>query len=192
MPVVINGTTGVTTAGVTNTGTDDAAIQTYGGVAMPRMVLSTAQNTTSGTSIDFTSIPNWVKRITVMFNGVSTSGTSSVQVQIGAGSVTTTGYVSLASYGTTAGTFTTSTTGFITDPTNVALAAVSRIGTMSIVLVGSNIWVESASVYQVTANITSACAGNVTLSGTLDRLRLTTVGGTDTFDAGSVNIMYEG
>jgi hypothetical protein len=65
MPVVIDGSTGVTTPGVTNSGTDSAAIQTYGGVAMPRMVLSTAQNTTSGTAIDFTGIPSWVKRITV-------------------------------------------------------------------------------------------------------------------------------
>jgi hypothetical protein len=34
-------------------------------------------------------------------------------------------------------------------------------------------------------------AGAKSLTGTLDRVRLTTVGGTDTFDAGSVNIMYE-
>ena len=33
--------------------------------------------------------------------------------------------------------------------------------------------------------------GSVTLSGALDRVVLTTVGGTDTFDAGSVNIIYE-
>jgi hypothetical protein len=35
-------------------------------------------------------------------------------------------------------------------------------------------------------------AGHVSLSGALDRIRLTTVNGTDTFDAGSVNIIYEG
>ena len=56
----------------------------------------TAVASTSGTSIDFTSIPSWVKRITVMFNGVSTNGTSQVQIQLGAGSVTTTGYLSYA------------------------------------------------------------------------------------------------
>jgi hypothetical protein len=32
----------------------------------------------------------------------------------------------------------------------------------------------------------------VSLSGTLDRIRLTTVNGSDTFDAGSINIIYEG
>jgi hypothetical protein len=35
-------------------------------------------------------------------------------------------------------------------------------------------------------------AGSVTLSATLDRIRITTVNGTDTFDAGSINIAYEG
>ena len=35
------------------------------------------------------------------------------------------------------------------------------------------------------------CAGRVTLSGALDRVRVTTVNGTDTFDAGSINILYE-
>ena len=38
----------------------------------------------------------------------------------------------------------------------------------------------------------ASVTGAVSLSGTLDRIRLTTVNGTDTFDAGSVNIMYEG
>jgi hypothetical protein len=58
-----------------------------------RMVLETAQASTSGTSVDFTGIPSWVKKITVMFTGVSTNGSSAVIVQIGAGSFTTSGYL---------------------------------------------------------------------------------------------------
>jgi len=39
--------------------------------------------------------------------------------------------------------------------------------------------------------LTGYGAGTKTISGVLDRIRLTTVNGTDTFDAGSVNILYE-
>jgi hypothetical protein len=35
-------------------------------------------------------------------------------------------------------------------------------------------------------------AGDVALSGTLDRIRITTVNGTDTFDAGTINVSWEG
>ena len=76
MAVTINGSAGVTT----NVGAVYNGLQT-----------GTAVASTSGTSNDFTSIPSWVKRITVMFNGVSTNGTSPVQLQIGAGSVTAQG-----------------------------------------------------------------------------------------------------
>jgi len=98
MPVVIDGTTGITSPNVTTAGTNDAAIQLEGGVSMPRMVTSTAQNTTSGTSIDFLSIPSWVRRITVMLNGVSTSGTSRQQIQLGvSGTPETSSYTTMTS-----------------------------------------------------------------------------------------------
>lgn len=34
-------------------------------------------------------------------------------------------------------------------------------------------------------------SGDLLLSGTLDRVRITTANGTDTFDAGTINILYE-
>lgn len=159
---------------------------TQGGIATPRMVLAAAQNTTSGTSIDFTGIPSWVKRVTVVLNGVSTNGTSTNQIQIGSGSFTTSGYASsAATNGTSLGSF---LTGF---PTSVnATAAELRSGIITIALVGSNTWVASGT--GGPAGFCAAITGTVTLGGTLDRIRLTTVGGTDTFDAGSVNILYEG
>ena len=58
----------------------------------PRMQLMTAQNSTSGTSIDFTGIPSWVKKITVMFNGVSTNGASNLRIQLGSTTMQTSGY----------------------------------------------------------------------------------------------------
>ena len=148
----------------------------------------TAVASTSGTSIDFTGIPSWVKRITVMFSGVSTVGAAPrVQVQIGAGSITTTGYWSVADDG---GGATSSTAGFIVNQYGVSNIALS--GQMLITTMGSNIW--NAGFLGVAGSVSTTvqrAAGTVTLSGTLDRLRITTLNGTDTFDAGSINILYE-
>jgi hypothetical protein len=187
MPVVIDGTTGITSPNVTTAGTNDAAIQLEGGVSMPRMVLSTAQNTTSGTAIDFSSIPNWVKRITVIFNGVSTSGISNIQVQIGSGSITTSGYSGTCSQ---AGGNTVMSAAFVVN-SNVQ-AANTHSGIITICLISGNTYVEAGTLNANTATNGCFSGGTVSLSGTLDRLRLTTAGGTDTFDAGSVNILYEG
>jgi len=149
----------------------------------------TAQASTSGTSIDFTSIPSWVKRITVMFNGVSTSGTSFVQVQIGSGSVSTSGYVNAASQTTTTQS-NYATTGFVTVGT---AASLNRWGHMVLTLVSGNIWAASHTLgyYDGSTAYTSTGGGVITLGGALDRVRVTTVNGTDTFDAGSLNILYE-
>ena len=152
------------------------------------LVSGTAVASTSGTSIDFTSIPSWVKRITVMFNGVSTNGTSVIQVQIGSGSVTTTGHVSQTS--TIANISTTATTGF-TQNYN-PLAANINGGLFVITLVSGFTYLGCGTMNTIAStNNAYINAGNVTLGGVLDRVRITTVNGTDTFDAGSINILYE-
>jgi hypothetical protein len=152
------------------------------------MTLSTAQATTSGTSKDFTDIPTWAKKITVVFSGVSTSGTSFWHVRVGPSSgIVSTGYVSGS---TTSTTFSSSTAGFIANA-NVT-AAETFSGMLTIINVSGNIWVSSSVLAGGTANNSTQATGTVTLSGTLDRLRITTVNGTDTFDAGSVNILIEG
>lgn len=157
------------------------------------ITLGTVQASTSGTQIDFTGIPSWAKRVTVMFNGVSTSGTSPVQIQLGdSGGIETAGYDSVASYSNVATAFTTSTTGFICDASAVALAASIRRGAYVISLIDGTTFVGSGSIANFTTNITCACGGSKTLSAPLDRIRITTVGGTDTFDAGTINIMWEG
>lgn len=148
----------------------------------------TAVATTSGTSIDFTGIPSWVKRITVMLNGVSTNGTSLIQIQIGSGSIQTTGYLSTRIGNATGGVFYgTLTSGFFVGGAGAATLA---YGVLVINIVSGNTYVAAGNMYEGT-NIGSTNAGGVTLSGTLDRIRLTTVNGTDTFDAGSWNILYE-
>ena len=148
----------------------------------------TAVASTSGTSIDFTGIPSGVKRITVMFNGVSTSGSSNLQIQLGSGSVTTTGYSGGISQAGASPNQITLTTGLGITASNTA--ALSSTGTAVFSLLGSNIWVGTSTTSR--SDGYGQLGGTViTLSGTLDRIRITTVNGTDTFDAGTINILYE-
>lgn len=158
--------------------------------ALYPLTSGTAVASTSGTSIDFTGIPSWVKRITVIFNSVSTSGTSPVQVQLGdAGGIETTSYTALAGGGATGVVVTSSSTGFIIDNSS-ATAGSSRNGAMIITNVSANTWVYSGNQSDGTTRVIMF-GGTKDLSATLDRVRITTVGGTDTFDAGSINILYE-
>ena len=151
-----------------------------------KIVSGTAVASTSGTSIDFTGIPSWVKRVTVMFSGVSTNGSAALLVQLGAGSVTTSGY--LGTGWNLGGTAVNYTTGFGDGLTS---AACIRQGSFVISSFGSNTWVCGATISTSDAGRIAAISGSVTLSGTLDRVRITTTNGTDTFDAGSINILYE-
>jgi len=153
----------------------------------------TEQNSTSGTSIDFTNIPSWVKRITLMFNGVSTSGTSNYLVQIGdSGGVATTGYTAAASTINTTVASTSSTAGFI-----IRISAADGAGTImtgAIVLTygGNYKWYAHGVLSAGTGTpSTFTLSGTKTLSSALTTVRATTVNGTDTWDLGSMNILYE-
>jgi hypothetical protein len=166
-------------------------------IAAPSNIIKsgTAVASTSGTSIDFTGIPSWVKRVTVMFNGVSTNGTSSPTLRIGSGSVDTTGYT-----GSGCGTSTGSTTvfnlssGFQWISSGDHNANITYSGSVALTLLNasSNIWTISGVIGRTDNTTIFTIGGSKTLSGTLDRIRITTVNGTDTFDAGSINIMWEG
>ena len=145
----------------------------------------TAVASTSGTSIDFTGIPSWVKRITVLLNGVSFATSSNIIVQLGtSGGVEATGYSSTASSGTTVANL---TTGFIVD----AVSSVSTAQTGIVVLTNltGNVWLESGNSGLGNITAVNVSAGSKTLSGVLDRVRIT--GNGATFDAGSINILYE-
>lgn len=195
MPKLNTTTSGIITATLTADSSRTLDLQengvTFRTIGESQLVQSTTQSTATGaTAYDFTGIPSWAKRITVMFAGVSTNGTSAPQVQIGTSSgIDATGYVSTSSGVTNAGATgsTSSTTGFVVRST----AAANIIsGQMIIVSLGNNLWVYSFAGKNDT-NTSMLGGGDKTLSGTLDRVRITTIGGTDTFDAGSVNIMWE-
>jgi len=149
--------------------------------------LGTSQATTSGSSKDFT-IPSWAKKITVMLNGVSTNGASALLLQIGSGSVSNTGYNGQAWTATGGGMITSGM------PLTTASAAAASVNSVAVLtLLGNNTWAYSAltGVASSTNNGYHAAGVSPALTGAIDRLRLTTVNGTDAFDAGSVNILFE-
>jgi len=150
----------------------------------------TSQASTSGTSIDFTGIPSWVKRITVMFNGMSVSGTSNFLVQVGSGSFTTSGYQSQATQTAASNTTASTTAGFIL--TGAIGSNITYVGHLILTVFSGNTWIGSSLVSgQSGFSNNNNGAGSIALGGTLDRVRITTVNGTDTFDAGTINILYE-
>jgi hypothetical protein len=174
-------------SGVTLTSPVTAGTPTGVGV----LTSGTVQTSTSGTSIDFTSLPAWCKKITVMFSGVSTSGTSNLQIQLGdSGGVETTGYGSSMTYIVNAIAATTNvSTGLLVGTFGNAGAA--YYGITTICTLGSNVWVSATNLNDFISARTFLGSGGKTLSDTLTQIRITTVNGTDTFDAGSINILYE-
>ena len=192
-------TANITTANITGnllvgttTAQTGAKLSVTGGI-QGTITSGTAVASTSGTSIDFTSIPSWVKRITVMLNGVSTNGSSRVLVRLGdSGGIETSGYVDNAS------TTVSSATGG-EQPTNgfnlrtSDNSGIARHGVIVITLLNASTYTWMAtSIMGSTSNEVAYEAGYKSLSDTLDRVRVTTANGTDTFDAGTINILYEG
>jgi len=158
------------------------------------IVSGTAVASTSGTSIDFTSIPSWVKRVTVMFAGVSLSGTSDIQIQLGvSGTPETTGYTTNFFRSQSAAIVTsTSTTDSFIATGGIGVAANLLYGQYVFSLLGSNVWTGTGVFYSSgSTNYMVNSAGAKTLAGTLNMVRLKSLNGTDTFDAGSINILYE-
>jgi hypothetical protein len=146
---------------------------------------ATSQASTSGTNIDFTGIPATAKRITILFRGVSTNGSDNLIIQIGdSGGIETSGYISTADGGTGA----SSTAGFIITVNHDATDLVS--GSITLSNIEGNVWVSSGIIKNDTGNARMS-AGDKQLSATLDRVRITTTGGTNAFDAGTINILYE-
>jgi hypothetical protein len=164
--------------------TSGLVVSMNGGPNYP-LLRATAVASTSGTSIDFTGIPSWVDRITVMFSGVSTNGTTGFSVQLGdAGGIETTGYAVGTSNSAT------STQEFPLTGGSGAAAGIYH-GQCVISLIGTNIWSVMAVVARSDTSIAFSMGGSKTLSDTLTQVRIKTGNGTDTFDAGSINILYE-
>jgi hypothetical protein len=188
--VVISGDTSgaITMAAPAVAGSNTQTLVAATGTLAP-LIAGTAQ-TASGSSVDFTGIPSWVKRITVMINGLSYAAAGAGVIQIGTSSgLTTTGYSTLNTGLNTTPTIsvTAITNGFSTLATSAAAAVV--VGKFEIVNINGNTWLCTGTSSRFTDAVTNITNGAVALSGTLDRLSL--VATTSTFDAGTINILYE-
>jgi hypothetical protein len=189
------GTSGQLGVAGANYGTSGQALVSRGSSSSPEwgsvINIATAVNTTSGVSHDFTGIPSGVKRITVILSNVSTNGTSQLLIQLGTSSgIDATGYASSA-WGAVATAsnmaVSTVTSGFILTYTSESTA--SFHGSVNLLKVDSNTWVQSGVVNS--SQRSGVSSGTKSLSGVIDRVRITTLGGTNAFDSGTVNIMWE-
>lgn len=198
MSVIIDGTDGITTPELDSsgpvagtTGTFSGAVQASGiATNLYPLVSGTSVASTSGTSIDFTGIPSWVKRITVMFQGVSTNGTSNWIIQLGdSGGIETTGYLGAGAFTGAATGGANYTAGFGINSANVVNVAHGSVIISK--FASGNEWIASGNIALSSGAFVFSIGGSKSLSDTLDRVRITTVNGTDTFDAGSINILYE-
>ena len=152
------------------------------------LTLATPQ-TANSTSHDFSSIPAGTKRIVIMLAGVSSNGTSNYLIQIGdSGGLETSGYTSQAS--TAGAARDTSTAGFIVTSSTAAASVVEGAVTLSLMSSSANTWVATGMVVG-NSGAEGMSAGSKSLSAELDRVRVTTVNGTDAFDAGTLNIQYQ-
>ena len=150
----------------------------------------TANTTVSGgTVIIHDGIPAWARRVTILYSGLSTNGTNPIVIQAGSGTFKTTGYLGAAAVieGTTG-----YTVGFGIGNSNVSNADLHH-GTIVLNLLdpSTNTWIAGGTAARSDAVEAGFTGGAVALAGALDRIRLTTVGGTDLFDAGVTNIMWE-
>ena len=157
-----------------------------------RPVIGTTATTTSGATHDFTSIPAGTRRIVMSFSGVSTDGSSPLIIQIGdSGGVEATGYLGAASNLSTVVATLNFTTGFGVMQGTASTTVVHGSVELTLLDSATNLWSARSVIGWSSSAVTSVGGGSKALSGTLDRVRLTTVNGTDAFDAGSVNIQYQ-
>lgn len=152
--------------------------------------LQTAVSASSQTSIDFTGIPSWVNRITVVARSLSTNGTSIIVIRVGDGSIVSTGYLGAVT------NILSATPSTVNDTTGCPVVQVTGPSsvyrfTCQINRVSGNQWVFAGTGAFSSSATTTIFASEISLSGALDRVRLTMLNGTDVFDAGSVAISWE-
>ena len=207
MTIVLNATTGITTPPVSVEGSTSGTITLVApavagtntqtlvaatGTLAP-LIASTAVASTSGTSIEFTNIPSWVKRVTVMLNGVSTNGTAAIQIQLGTG-VTPTYAISGYTSGAQVSVQTAITTGFNLENSGSGAIGNTLIGAYTLTLFNSNTWIGNGVMYLNGSNNSFSSGISPALGGALSAIRVigsATGNPADTFDLGSINILYE-
>lgn len=158
-----------------------------------KLTQSATQNTTSGTTVNFGSIPSGVKKIEINVAGISTNGTSDIELTIGdSGGIETTGYSGSVTEFSASGIATDSApTDAFTVVRNPDIASTfSGKIELSLVDAATFTWALSGNIADDVARGQHLFSGKKSLSAELTQLQLQTASGTQTFDAGSVSIQY--
>lgn len=186
------GSTGVRWANVwADAGTFTDSV-TLGSDAVYATTLDTPVASTSGTSVTFTGIPSWAKKVTVTFSGVSTSGTSRPLIRLGdSGGIETTGYLGSACIITTSVSTGTPTDGHGISNTWSGANVVHGSATFTLLDSTNHIWSGTSTLSASSSSTVYLGSSSKTLDTALTQLSITTTGGSDTFDAGSINILVE-
>jgi hypothetical protein len=183
MTTQISGTTGIDKV-------QDATV-TPAKLTQP-LTLSTMKSF-SGTATEFTAIPSWAKRITLSFSGLSTNGTNIPLIQLGdSGGYESSGYSGAVTlhYNGSSPTVANFLSGF-SIYSGAAANVIHGVVVLTLIDATTNLWACSYSGGFSNGTNAITGAGTKALSATLDRVRFIT-NSADVFDAGSVNIMYEG
>lgn len=193
--VVISGNTSgsITLSAPAVAGSSTQTLVAETGTLAP-IVSGTVRTATTAFPLDFTSIPSWAKRITVMFAGASPSVSSWFIIQLGtSGGIVTTGYLGSA--------FITTTSGITAMQNSTAINIYNNSASLNDILHGSvvlnllnpatNTWTAMGLVSKSNALVMSYVTGSISLASALTQVRVTSDGGTGSLDAGSINIMYE-
>lgn len=140
----------------------------------------------SSTAFQNITIPSWAKFITLGVYRLSTNGTSPIEVRLGtSGGIVATGYVG---GGSSSGGSSSSTTGLLISRTTAASDIIQ--GTATFQRIGStNKWCMSSSI-QVDDGTIRSSASSVELSSAITQLQVTTQGGVNLFDSGSISVSY--
>lgn len=187
-PAAPTATAGTNTTQVATTAFVTDAVST---ATANKLTSMTAVASTSGTSKDFTSIPAAVKRITILLQGVSLSGTALLRIQLGTSSgFVTTGYTSTGSVISSGAATAAATAGFEIY-TDVPNASYTVSGAIILNKIDANTWVASGTVGWGGVTWTGTLGGYIALAAALTQVRITTTNGTDTFDAGTINVFHE-
>lgn len=170
-----------------------AARAALGAAAASALLTNGTAVTASGTSVDFGSIPAGVKRIVVSFASLSTNGSSQPIIQLGdSGGVETSGYLGAAAIGGDASSPTVNNyiSGFGMGSTSAANLLHGAI-VLTLIDAATNTWAAMGNVSLSNVAVFISTSGSKPLSAVLTTVRLTTLGGVNTFDGGLVNIQYE-
>lgn len=154
--------------------------------------LGASQATTSGVSKDF-AVPSWVRRVRFALHNVSLSGSALIRFRIGASGVPeVSGYNSVGSTIGTGAATVSQNNGFDIY-NNGPGSSIFYFGSIDFSLVDSatNTWVASGAFSAPANNATFVVAGSISLPGVLTTLQIRSSNGSDTFDSGIVNVMYD-